>query len=219
MAYPIQVNIEVLVLPRASNIGDFDPLRSDPSAYVRFVRMGEELGSPDIVILPGTRNTILDYQHIKKAGYVGKIKELARKKAIVFGIGGGFQMLGTKIIDIKGSESHLSQTDGFCFLPIVTRIMPSEVSSEVRFDTIENNLIKDGPRANMKGFESHLGRTKYLNGSKPLFRIIERHKKEVAIFDGAVNEEAGAAGTYIHGVFHNDLFRHYFLDCARERKQ
>ncbi len=208
-----RVSAEVLLLPGASNLSDFDPLLRDEDIDLRFIESNDEMGSPDLFILPGTKNSILDMQYITRNGCANKIRHLSKAGSVILGICGGFQMLGAKIIDIKGSESRLSKCEGIGFLNIVTRLMPSRVDSTVKFEPINNKIAKsiDIPLKGFSGFETHTGRTKYLNGSRPLFRITSRDEKEVEIYDGAVNEERNVFGTYIHRIFDNDVFRKGFI--------
>ncbi len=205
-----KINIEVLYLPHISNFTDFDPFLKEEDVNLRYVKMGEKIGNPDLLIIPGTKNTIQDLVFLKRAGYTDKIRSLAKNGLSVMGICGGFQMLGTKIIDIKGSESSLSKCDGLSFFNIVTRLMPSKVTSQIEFEGYG--------LSSLSGYEIHLGRTKYLNGSKSLFKITKRGQRKVEIPDGAINEKGNILGTYIHGIFDNDNFRSVFLNILREKK-
>jgi adenosylcobyric acid synthase len=213
-----KISVEVLLLPHASNLADFDPLRGEPGLNMRFVKMGERIGDPDLFILPGTKNTLLDFQSIKKAGYANEIRRLLKKKRAILGIAGGFQMLGTKIIDIKGSEYGLPQSEGLGFFYIVTRIMPSKISCRVQFEPLAERLAARGRKGcdSYSGFEAHLGRTRYLNGAHALFKITKRDGVEVEISDGAVNEDGNVFGTYIHEIFKNDRFRKTFMGMVKD---
>lgn len=215
-----KVNIEVLYLPHISNFTDFDPFIEEEDVHLRYVRMGERIGSPDLLIIPGTKSTIQDMVFLKRAGYTDKIRSLAKNNTMVMGICGGFQMMGTKIIDIKGSESSFSKCDGLSFFNIVTRLMPSKVTSQVEFEPMQNAPLnfKDNGSSRLTGYEIHIGRTKYLTGSQPLFKITKRDDTGVEIEDGAVNTAGNILGTYIHGIFDNDNFRNLFLNTLREKK-
>lgn len=216
---PHKINIEVLYLPHISNFTDFDPLQKEDDVALRYVRMGEEIAEPDILIIPGTKNTISDLVYLKKAGYADKIRGLAKKGTFIIGICGGFQMLGRKIIDTKGSESYIAKTDGLSLFNIVTRIMPSKVTSHVEFSALRNPRFQiKGPSWPLTGYEIHLGRTKYLKGSQPLFKITKRGKSAVDIPDGAINKEGDVIGTYIHGIFENDAIRNALLNTVRKKK-
>lgn len=214
------ISIEVLYLPHISNFTDFDPFLKEEDVGLRYVKMGEDIGRPDLLIIPGTKNSIRDLLCLRKMGYVNKIRSLAREKRFIMGICGGFQMLGTKIIDIKGSESHLSRCEGLSYLNIVTRLMPSKITTQAEFAPLEDSLFAFDRRKRdtLYGYEIHLGRTKYLKGAKPIFKITRRNSQEVEIPDGAINEEGNVFGTYIHGIFDNDAVRNTFLNIIREKK-
>ncbi|MEE8359396.1 MAG: hypothetical protein V3S04_00555 [Candidatus Omnitrophota bacterium] len=214
------IDIEVLLLPHASNLADFDPLTACPDVNLRFIKMGQKIGDPHAFILPGTRNTLLDFQDIKKMGYTNEIRRLAKKGRTILGIGGGFQMLGTKIIDIKGSEYRLSQSGGLGFFQIVTRIMVMMVSHSVEFKPLSGGPLSEkigGSNNAHTGFETHLGRTKYLNGSRVLFNITKRDGIEVEVADGAKNADGNIFGTYIHRLFENRGFREGFIEMVKQR--
>ncbi|NQT06680.1 MAG: hypothetical protein HQ575_03970 [Candidatus Omnitrophica bacterium] len=199
-----KINIEILKLPNASRLDEFDALANDKDITLRFINAREEIGSPELFIIPGTSKTIQDYIYLKRTGYSDKIRELAKKKVAIMGISGGFQMLGAKIIDIKGSEMLHSRCEGFSFLSMVTRLMPSKVEDDVEAMLLKNNC-------KVHGYESHIGRTKYLNGLEPMFTITKRGGIDVEIPDGAVNEDGKIFGTYIHGLFINTKFKDTFL--------
>jgi adenosylcobyric acid synthase len=204
--------VGILRLPRASNIKEFDPLLADGRFEVNFIEMGEELDDPDLFIIPGTRHTISDFQEIKGLGYPAGIKKLTKLGSRILGIGGGFGMLGVKIIDIKGSEMGFSRCEGIGLFDIVTRIMPSEVVSDVEFEPLENTLSRSGATGldGLCGFENHRGRTRYLKGSAPLFRITKRGSEEIDVHDGAFGSGGKVLGTYIHGLFGNNGVRDFF---------
>jgi len=209
-----RLEIEILRLTNLSSASDFDPLFKNRGISARFAAGPQEIGTPDILIIPGTRNAIGDYRRIKDAGFTQKIKRILRNGSVVLGIAGGFEMMGQKIIDIKQSESGLSQSEGLSIFNCVTRIMPSVACGKVDFQWAEG-----ASGDTFRGFESHKGRTKYLDGCTPLFRIVRKDGREVEIYDGAVSEERNAFGTYIHGVFDNNAFCEAFFDMVIKRRR
>ncbi len=213
------IRASVLLLPNASNIDDFKPLATEVGVDLEMVRMGRQLKDPDLLIIPGTRTTISDYLYIKKKGYVHQIKKLYKTGCFVMGISGGFQMLGTKIIDIKGSEYGRPQSDGIGLLNMVTRLMPSIVNEKIEFIPTPNDILAfpgcEGQR--FTGSEKHTGRTKYLDNIQPLFTIVKRGEREVEINEGAISREGRVFGTYIHGIFNNEKFRKGFLENIRNK--
>jgi len=93
--------------------------------------------------------------------------------------------------------------------------MPSMVDSKVEAVLLKNVRIKSERSQSISGFETHLGRTKYLGSSRPIFTITKRDGNDVEIPDGAINEEGNVIGTYIHGIFNNDHFRKQILHILR----
>ena len=207
------VDIAVIKLPMASSLKDFSLLSKEGGVTLKYVEKSGKVGNPRLLIIPGSRDTIRDITFLKESGIADRIRELEKKKkTVILGISGGFQMLGSKIIDIKGSEYRLSKCGGLNFLNIVTRIMPSCVASDVEVLPTKNFDSKiGGPNGCINGFETHSGRTKYLNGSEPIFMIKKRDGKNVEIPDGAMNKKGNVLGTYIHGIFDNENFRKRFL--------
>jgi len=215
-----KINIEILYLPHISNFTDFDSLSSEEDVNLRYVKMGESITNPDLLIIPGTKNTISDFQYLKRDGYINQIKSSIKKGAMLIGICGGFQMLGLKIIDIKGSESGLSQTEGLGLINFVTRLMPSKVVSQVKALAQDRLPFVDSKACaeKLSGYEIHIGRTKYLKGITPAFKIISRLDKETEIDDGALDSTGQVWGTYMHGIFDNDSFRRHLLNHLRAKK-
>lgn len=207
------IEIAIIKLPGASNLSDFTILSKEENVKLSFIQAGDKIGVPDLLILPGTKNSIQDFLYLKREGYADTIRSLAKRQTMIMGISGGFQMLGAKVIDIRGNEQMPSKCDGLSFFNIVTRLMPSKVTSKVEFLPLKNTSTKNDDCESyvLSGYEMHLGRTKYLKGSQPLFKIIKRDSKEVEIFDGAVNKEGNIFGTYIHGIFDNTAFRKNLL--------
>ena len=99
-----QIDIAVIRVPRISNFTDFNPLESIPGVSLRYVKSVQELQNPDMVILPGTKNTMEDLQWLRQSGMEAAILKLAGKGRIVMGICGGYQMLGTQLSDPEGVE-------------------------------------------------------------------------------------------------------------------
>ncbi|MDR1619302.1 MAG: cobyric acid synthase [Clostridiales bacterium] len=115
-------NIAVIRLPKISNFTDFTALKS-----VRYVSKPSELGEPEMVILPGTKNTIADLVWLRQSGLADKIIELARRGVKIFGICGGYQMLGESISDPEGIEGG-GEATGLCLLPIKTVLSAQKIT-------------------------------------------------------------------------------------------
>lgn len=215
-----KINIEVVRLPHMSNFTDFDSLSREKDVALKYIKTSKQISNPDLLIIPGTKNTISDFCYLKREGYINKIKNCVRHGAMLIGICGGFQMLGLKIIDIKGNESGLSQCEGLGLLNFITRLMPSKVVSQV--EAIAQPALSFAGSTNstnkLSGYEIHTGRTKYLKGSVPAFKLTKRLGTEIEVDDGAVNHNNQVWGTYMHGIFDNDSFRTSLLNHIRQKK-
>ncbi|MBN1762442.1 MAG: cobyric acid synthase [Methanomicrobia archaeon] len=211
-----EILIKVVQLPRISNFTDFDALEAENDVLLRYVGEGDKLGEPDVIIIPGSKNTISDLSYLKESGYASEIVEKARTgKCVVFGICGGYQMLCESLIDPEGVESTLGELEGLGLLPARTTFESHDLKMTNQVRAIADLAFYQGEIA---GYEIHMGRTYFSEeGVKPAFTIVERSGKAVP------NESGGAAfgnviGTYIHGIFDNDDFRQAFLDYIRAKK-
>jgi adenosylcobyric acid synthase len=211
-----EINVVVVYLPHISNFTDFDVLEAEDTVSLRYVGNGEEIGEPDVIIIPGSKNTIGDLQYLKCKGYASAIVEKAiRGKCVVFGVCGGYQMLCTTLIDPEGVESKLREIEGLNLLPATTVFAShgQKMTNQVR--AIADLEFYKGAIA---GYEIHMGRTHFSAGAiKNAFTIVERSGEKVrADVGGAVS--GNVIGTYIHGIFDNDGFRQAFLDYIRKKK-
>jgi adenosylcobyric acid synthase len=207
------IDIAIISLPHISNFTDFDALENEPDVRLRYISSGEELAKPDVIIIPGTKNTVFDLNYIKKSGMAGKIRQAFEKDPFLnlIGLCGGYQMLGERIYDRETTESAEKQASGLGFLPVVTSFEKEKILSQVKAEEITSGL-------RVSGYEIHHGRTRILNGCPPVFRITERQERKTEDFDGASFEEGRIWGTYMHGVFDEDDFRRSFLNKIRFKK-
>lgn len=196
------VEIAVIKLPRISNFTDFEPL--EPSANVRYVALGEPLGKPDAVIIPGTKNTVSDLEEMKRSGMDRQI--LALRDTPILGICGGYQILGKEIIDC-GIENTVGAVSGLGLLDAVTRFdLYEKRTLQVRKKVTGGGPILDRIRGQeVAGYEIHMG--------------VTFPKGEAAFADdGAVAKDGLVIGTYLHGIFENENFRNAFLDYLYARR-
>ncbi|MEE9514797.1 MAG: cobyric acid synthase, partial [Candidatus Brocadiales bacterium] len=117
------VDVAVIRLPRLSNFTDFNILGKERGVGLRYVDDAATLGQPDLIILPGTKSTIKDLQYIRKRGLAQAITSRARNGAMVMGVCGGYQMLGTGIEDSGLVESNQNYTEGLGLLDVSTRFL------------------------------------------------------------------------------------------------
>ena len=202
------INISVIRTNKMSNYTDFDALSQYPDVALNYVYDVKELGNEDIIILPGSKNTITDLEMLKANGIFDKIKELHSKGTTVVGICGGFQMLGKEIFDPHHIESNFEKTAGFGILDTVTTMEKVKYTHQVEktLSKIESPLLEGCNGLVVKGYEIHQGVTK---GNE-----VNLTTEDNLIFIAKEN----SFGTYIHGIFDNEEFTRKFLNNIRRRK-
>ncbi|WP_227935536.1 cobyric acid synthase [Alkalihalobacillus deserti] len=201
-----EIDIAVIRYPMISNFTDVDPFFEEPDCHVRFVKTAEELGEPDLVILPGSKNTIEDMMFLNNKGLTNRILNLAQKDTTIVGICGGYQMLGNVIEDRYGIESRHIQIEGFGLIPMKTSMTSNKttVLSEGIALFGEENIP-------VTGYEIHMGESYYEKEYNHFIQLAERT-------DGTITHDRKIVGTYFHGIFHNDLFREVLLNEIRQTK-
>ncbi len=211
------VDIAVIRFSRISNYTDFLSLENTNDVSVRYVSKTQELGRPDLVILPGTKNTRADLNCIQEEGLTDAIMDLARDNIPVFGICGGYQMLGSRISDPSGIEGTAGEDIGMNLLPLNTVLVPRKELAQVE-GHIEQPLPFAKPQTPFSGYEIHAGRTSsavYVN--QPLL-ITQRASKETSESAGSISENGLIFGCYIHGIFDSKPLREQLLNWLCERK-
>ncbi|MGH4123049.1 MAG: cobyric acid synthase [Clostridium sp.] len=213
------IDIAVIWLPHISNFTDVDALKVEEDVSVRFVTTKEELGNPDLLIIPGTKNTIEDLMSLKATGLADAIVKYSIEGNIL-GICGGYQMLGNSLNDPQGVETNLEKIEGMKLLDIDTVFQDEKITTRVKARSIYTSI--DG--IDVYGYEIHMGICKYGYKAKPLFEIYEKNGEsdylegEESLLDGAINEGRNIMGTYIHGILDGVEFREYILNTLRIKK-
>lgn len=212
-----RIDIVVIRVPHMSNFDDFDPLRAEADVSIRFVDRVENLGQPDLIILPGTKTTIADLEFLRERGFVEHIVGLARAGTPILGICGGYQMLGTKIYDPMRVESNNPEIKGLGLLPVITTFEAEKQTVRARGNVVANHgLFAETRGLDVSGYEIHMGHT-FVEGES-LLNVLARGDAAINRFDGAIDERGWIAGTYFHGLFDNDGLRHAILANLAARK-
>jgi adenosylcobyric acid synthase len=215
------LDIAVLRLPHISNFDDFDPLARESGVSLRYVDSADQLGRPDLVILPGTKTTIPDLAWMERRGLADAVGRAHRDGAAVIGICGGYQMLGTRLYDPERVESSQTEMDGLGLLPMTTVFARSKETHRVRGVVAQDfGLLANARGLPVQGYEIHMGRTAGDQLGAP-FTITDRSDVPVAegtALDGALNASGKVLGTYIHGLFHNGRLRRTILEGLARRK-
>ena len=192
------LRVAVVRLPRISNFTDFEPLEEVPGVLVEYVDVDEPhaLDGADIIILPGTKNTIGDLRELKSHGMDDKLISMSAEGVPVIGICGGYQMLGAEIVD-NGVENTWTEK-GLGLLPIVTTFEKYEKDTrQVTKRVTGSSPILDSIRGDIiTGYEIHMGRSRVTASG---------HTEMLIPFedDGFMSDNGLVIGTYLHGLFGN----------------
>ena len=186
------IDIAVIRLPKISNFTDADPFRQYEDVSVRFVSRAERLGRPDLIIIPGTKSTIADMKFMRDSGMERAVRECVSKGVPVFGICGGFQIMGKSISDPLGTECDggtdcVHTIEGMGLLPCETVFAEEKRQTQVtgHFGEI-GGFFSCLSGAAFEGYEIHMGRTE---------------QSGTALTDIGGCFEGNAAGCYVHGIF------------------
>ncbi len=202
-----EIDVAVLFLPHISNANDLDYLADEAGVRVRFVRSCEQLGAPDAVVLPGSKNTVWDLEHLRRTGLADAVVELSRSTPVV-GICAGFQMLGRTLWDEGRLESEHGTVAGLGLLDTEVEFAPGKLVRNRRYlPTADNPFAAAGE---ITGYEIHAGVLRY-GSARPLYR----HAEGV---EGAMHEALPIFGTSVHDLFKNPRLTRAFVDLLRQRK-
>ena len=219
-----KVDIAVIRIPHISNFTDFNALSGVPGAEVRYVRHVEALGHPDMIILPGTKNTMGDLRWLRESGMETAILKCRERGSVIFGVCGGFQMLGEELHDPYGTEEGGSMR-GLGLLPTVTRFAREKTRTRVTGTVSEavDGALKGLAGHPVEGYEIHMGRSAR-SGSAEAVALMREMAEEsgqsgydadgaamTRITDAVTGEgkadgffKDDVYGTYIHGFFDSE---------------
>jgi len=191
------VDIAVIRLPKISNFTDFNVFERIPEVSVRYVTSAEELKNPDMIIVPGTKNTMDDLVWLRQNGLEALIKKQASNGGAIFGICGGFQMLGRGIEDPYGVE-HGGRMNGMELIDGETVFYKEKVRTQIkgRFNKL-SGILSDLSGVEFSGYEIHMGKTNVTSGNN-ISTIVDCVSGTKG-GDGCQN--GNVYGTYVHGIF------------------
>ena len=211
------LDIAVIRFPRIANFDDFDPFMGESRVRLRFITDLNDLGAPDLIVLPGSKTTVADLEWMRESGIADAVTAQSRKGTPVIGICGGYQMLGECILDPEGVESPVPESQGLGLLPLATTFEATKTTHQVRGRvTATNGLFSGFVGGVITGYEIHMGQTYGANEAP--FRITERSGSPIDSPDGAIDADGLTLGTYMHGLFHNHSLRHTLLTNLARRK-
>ena len=185
-----KINIAVVLLPHISNYTDFNLLERDERVNLFYTRESIEIEKADIVILPGTKNTISDLQFLRKKGLAKSVLKAFESNKKVIGICGGYQMLGEEVNDPHSVESKINHIPGLGILPIKTSLAKEKT-------TVQQKFKFKNSQETCNGYEIHMGDS-VSNNPSPLLHIDKDNSEGYML-----NEYCW--GTYMHGIFDNQV--------------
>ena len=219
-----KIRISVIKLKHISNFTDIDALSHYNDVSLKYVTKSSELGNEDIIIIPGSKNTIEDMKDLIEKNIGREIVRIAKKGTPVFGICGGFQIMGQKIMDPEKIESDLKEISGLGLLDIET-VMKSDKTTTQYKNTVKNvsGILAGTEGMEIKGYEIHQGYSYPVNEKNEENNNSENIlKNDTGCLFGDENLKGtvkdNVAGTYIHGIFDNSEFTNHFLNEVRKLK-
>lgn len=186
------INVAVVVTPHISNFTDFDTIARDARVHLYFTSDPGELKMADVIILPGSKNTISDLRAIRENGCAEAVVEASRSGRSVMGICGGYQMMGMDVSDpdgVEGENGVKSAECGLALLPIHTLLTGSKTVRRVQFRLGDCGDLNEG-------YEIHMGQTELETGANTLVT------KTDGTCDGCIVGER-TMGSYVHGILDN----------------
>lgn len=192
------IDIAVIYVPHISNFTDFYAFERMPGVSLRYVRRASDLGQPDMIILPGTKNTMDDLLWLRESGLEALILRANENKTPIIGICGGFQMLGEQLIDSEGVERG-GQMRGIGLLNTKTVFVGEKTRTQIRGKVTEGFGDFEKLRGmEVSGYEIHMGLTENLGGCRPCI-VLEDGRT-----DALLNGDGTVFGSYLHGIFDSD---------------
>ncbi len=189
------IKIVAPLLPHIANFDDLDPLKAEPGVRLVFIKPGEALpGDAALAILPGSKATIADLAALRANGWDIDLRAHLRRGGKIFGVCGGYQMLGQRISDPTGIESAGGDAPGLGLLDISTVLTDRKKLTHV----CGHATLFDSP---FNGYEMHVGETTGADCARPVLQFDDGR------VDGAQSPDGRVAGAYVHGLFANDLLR------------
>ena len=195
--------IAVPRLSRIANFDDLDPLSAEPDVTVQIVEAGDTLpAEADVILIPGSKATMADLRFLRDQGWDIDIAAHVRRGGLVVGLCGGYQMLGRRLSDPDGIEGAAGEVEGLGLLDVETVL-----SDDKALETVSGIDIGSGEK--IHGYEMHLGLSEGPARASPWVRLDDDRT------EGALSPDGRVMGSYLHGIFAADGFRHAFLKSLR----
>ena len=211
------LDIAVMRLPRISNFTDFAPLSAEQDVQIRYVEGPTALGTPDAIIIPGTKNTSADLLFLETSGLAKGIKERCAAGTPVVGICGGYQMLGRELLDPEETESKgVVRLEALGLLPLSTTFSPLKITRQIKACVSAHESWRELAGMVLEGYEIRHGQSEATEAGPHI--VINEGSPGQGDIIGMAATDLPVFGTYLHNIFHNDLFRRRWLDGLRARR-
>ena len=188
------IDLAVIRLPHISNFTDFNVFERMDGVSLRYVGSAGELGTPDLIFLPGTKNTMDDLTWLRESGMETAVLRCAEQKVPVVGICGGYQMLGELLEDPNGVE-HGGSMRGMGLLHTKTVFSRAKTRTQIQGRVNTVSICGEFAGREVQGYEIHMGRTEKTGDCQETIYL------EDGRLDGLSNQEGTVFGTYLHGIF------------------
>ncbi len=209
-----QIRAAIVQLPHISNFTDFSLLAGEPDVCVHYASRPSELKDADIILLPGTKNTIEDLNWLKQRGLADEIVRHARNGGMVIGICGGYQMLGETLRDPLHTESRIPEMAGLGLLNFdVTFNAEKRTVQAHGAIKCESGWLHDHDGLMLDGYEIHSGENTFGPGCVPFLYLNGRAEP-----DGVTNAQGNVLGSYLHGIFDTGAFWRAVVNHLRAEK-
>ena len=194
------IDIVCVRLPWLSNFTDLDVFEQFEGVSVRYVDDVRDFGHPDMAVIPGSKNTISDLRWIKASGFADRLREHQREGKPVFGICGGFQILGKEVADPYGVEEGGTE-EGLGLLPLVTVLEPEKTTRQFTGTVLDGgSFFPELSGREIEGYEIHMGKTEPV-GAWSSSQAASENDPAPFTTDGTGYRCGNVYGTYIHGFF------------------
>ena len=192
-----RINIAVVLLRHMSNFTDFNYLERMSEAHLYYTANPADVEKADIIIIPGSKNTISDMMYLRNTGLAKAILQAHENGKAVYGICGGFQMMGKEINDPYHVEGDIETMPGLGILPVLTTLTEDKTTVQCEFHFLQDNRL-------CKGYEIHMGES-VSESATPLCYVLENRKKDGYFLNPKT------WGTYMHGIFDNEAVVDYIF--------
>ncbi len=214
------LDVAVIHLPHISNFTDFNALEHYEGVSLRYVNREAHLGRPDLILLPGTKNTMADLKWLRESGLEARIVRLVEEEQIpVIGICGGYQMLGESLSDPEGVEGEKKSTlRGMGLLPAKTIFAAEKTRTQTNGVMLAAaGMYCEVTGQKVTGYEIHMGET-VQEMTEAAHRITPSIRLADGRMDGFVREDGLVFGSYLHGLFDNLSFTGVILSQLAKKK-